>query len=481
MASEINAARERDLLRGDSPQERYRSFFIQNSVLTQDARRLPQRYPRLFSAIETVCATSALNTVRCIQRLREDYTDLQAFCGESLGHLTKVLPSGSDRHRGGTQVLFAEFSSGGRVVYKPRDLRPDQALANFVERLELPSYHEMILPRVLVRRDYGWAEFIPFRTLQSTAEARLYYQRAGAVLAVSDLAGFTDGHFENLIACGPYPVIVDCETPFQSQREDEGYGPREERSILATGLLQNLDAEQKGRGVLAALQVAGSRRHYYLYPHPINERTDELQVRFQGSRTEACFNFPVFDDYFESPRDHEDSLVDGMLAVYEHAIARRDQLLNDRTLWQSMAKVPVRQLIRATMFYLLLLRRLEQPEAAASLEAANATLDLGLGAKIEHRVNALVNYEKQELLACDIPVFYAQPGRRDLVSGRGDRYPGFYRTTAVDQIRGRLASLGRAYCQRQAEIVRYHLPLAPSRHLVPQDVIPSMRARGAEI
>jgi lantibiotic modifying enzyme len=171
-----------------------------------------------------------------------------------------------------------------------------------------------------------------------------------------------------------------------------------------------------------------------------------------------------------------------MLAVYEHAIARRDQLLNDRTLWQSMAEVPVRQLIPATMFYLLLLlRRLEQPEAAASPEAADATLDLGLGANIEHRVNALVDYEKQELLACDTPVFYGQPGRRDLVSGRGDRYPGFYRTTAVDQIRGRLASLGRAYCRRQAEVVRYHLPLAPSRHLVPQDVIPSMRARGAEI
>lgn len=480
VAHEMHKARSGGRLCGGSPHDRYRSFFVRGRELTPEARGLPVKYPRLFSAMETVAVTSATNVVVCLERLATDRAALEAFSGRRLGGLAHLEMSGSDRHRGGRQVLLTRFADGLRLVYKPTDLRPNAILQWFVGLLNLPNDLAVKVPGTLPRAGYGWVEFIPFRVLASASEAASYYRRAGALLAVCDVVGLTDGHFENLVACGAQPVLVDCETVFQNQRVDD-FGPGEERSILATGLLQRMGDEQGGRGLLAAFQVAGPRRNHYLFPHAINERTDELAVRFQGSLPDACLNFPVRDGWFESPLDHEESFVSGMLDAYGRVNNRQEHILGHREFWRAAAGLRVRQLVRATMYYLLLIRRLEQPGAAESLEAALSDLRTKLTLGADHRANALVDYETTELLGAEIPVFFSCPGRRVLLSGRGDRYSGFFSTEALEQVRQRIKSLDSAYCQRQVEIARYHLPLAPRRHPLPEGAAELMRARGAEL
>ncbi|NEE32664.1 DUF4135 domain-containing protein, partial [Streptomyces sp. SID7982] len=41
-----------------------------------------------------------------------------------------------------------------------------------------------------------------------------FYRRQGALLALLHALDGTDLHHENLIACGPHPVLVDVETLF---------------------------------------------------------------------------------------------------------------------------------------------------------------------------------------------------------------------------------------------------------------------------
>ncbi len=62
--------------------------------------------------------------------------------------------------------------------------------------------------------DYGWAEFVAERPCASGAETRQFYRRQGALLALLHALDGTDLHHENLIACGPHPVLVDVETLF---------------------------------------------------------------------------------------------------------------------------------------------------------------------------------------------------------------------------------------------------------------------------
>jgi len=89
---------------------------------------------------------------------------------------------------------------------------------------------------------------LPYRT---STELRAFYRGLGQWLAVMRLLGGSDLHAENLIAAGPVPVVVDCETLFTPQpaRPPSGYGLAVDRaahliggSVLRSGLLP-------GRGV----------------------------------------------------------------------------------------------------------------------------------------------------------------------------------------------------------------------------------------
>ena len=61
---------------------------------------------------------------------------------------------------------------------------------------------------------YGWVEFVEFRECQSVDEVQRFYERQGAYLALLYVLEATDVHFDNSIACGEHPFLVDLETLF---------------------------------------------------------------------------------------------------------------------------------------------------------------------------------------------------------------------------------------------------------------------------
>ena len=66
--------------------------------------------------------------------------------------------------------------------------------------------------KVINRSDYGWVEFVEQRPCLNQQEANHYFQRAGVTACLLYLLNGTDCHYENLIAHGEYPVLIDLET-----------------------------------------------------------------------------------------------------------------------------------------------------------------------------------------------------------------------------------------------------------------------------
>jgi hypothetical protein len=166
----------------------------------------------------------------------------------------------------------AEVScAAGRVVYKPRPVAVDAALARMLAVLvaDEPAPTRIRVPRVVVGDGYGWAEHVAHRYCVDDGELRCFYRNLGHWLAVMCLLGGTDLHAGNLVAAGPVPVVVDCETLFTPvpPAESSGHGLAVDRafalvgsSILRTVLLPSfMPASPPACRWTAVRATAGSR------------------------------------------------------------------------------------------------------------------------------------------------------------------------------------------------------------------------------
>src|SRR5262249_26293281 len=98
---------------------------------------------------------------------------------------------------------------------------------------------------VLDREEYGWMEFAAAEPCQTPAEVARFHERLGGLLAVLYALAATDCHYENLIAAGEHPVVVDLESLFHPQiQRGKQARPHEDlrsqfalHSVLRVGLL----------------------------------------------------------------------------------------------------------------------------------------------------------------------------------------------------------------------------------------------------
>ena len=71
------------------------------------------------------------------------------------------------------------------------------------------------------------------RRCRGEEEIRHFYRRIGIQAGIGYFLGSHDFHYQNLVACGEYPVLVDLENLFGTEEGEGGLG----RSVLSGGLL----------------------------------------------------------------------------------------------------------------------------------------------------------------------------------------------------------------------------------------------------
>ena len=267
--------------------------------------------------------------------------------GVSLGRVVEIRNGLSDPHDGGRTVAVVRFPSGLRVVYKPRAVGLEAAFQRLVAWWnERAGRLTLFAPDVVDRGAYGWMEFVAHEACPDHEAASRYWQRAGALIALADLLDATDLHHGNVIAHGEYPVLVDLETLLQPRR------PREERSLLSTGLVPAWIRGPDGGSYDVSGLGAISPQGYKGAPVPLRENV----VRVGTDIVSAA----EFADQMES----------GFLRAGALLCERREELL---TQLQQFRGLEVRAMLRHTETY----RAAMEDESA--LRAMNAAERAALG------------------------------------------------------------------------------------------------------
>jgi lantibiotic modifying enzyme len=506
---ELNVARMQGELEGETSAERFECF-VRRMRKTESALAFLAEYPVLARRLVETIDGWERASFELLQHLCADRTNLwAAFSPErDPGRLVRVGGGAGDVHRGGRSVAIVEFESGLRVVYKPRSLAVDVHFQELLAWLneahdrsasqaspaeetrdarEWPGFRML---RVLDRGDHGWVEFVESRACTSREEVTRFYWRQGAYLALLHALEAVDFHFENLIADGEHPLLVDLETlvhprlPVPEQRDADLRLVHEttSRSVLRTGLLPHRawseDGERPGPDVSGLGGAAGELAPDALL-HWQAAGTDEMRATRERVPLPAGKNAPVIEGETASALEHVEDIVRGFEDLARLLIRRRDELcpapasprrfaelpierFADRRLARSgdgplerFARDEVRVVLRPTRAYGLLLSELTHPDLQRdALELEMFLAKLWVGVDEAPHMAAAIGAEHLDLEQGDIPRFATSPASRDLVDSRGERHPGFFSLSGLELVDQRLHSMSEADIERQTWFIR---------------------------
>lgn len=440
-----------------------------------------KEYAVLARLLATTTALWIEANVEFLQRLAYDWPEIQkVFSNEGeLGQVTSIQPSLSDPHHGRRSVIALTFVSGRKLVYKPKDMAIEKAynqVLAWLNRQGVPLDFRVL--EVIDRSGYGWVEFVEHESCKDQDEAQRYYRRAGILLCLIYLLEGTDCHFENIVANGQYPVLVDLETLMHHRPRFEGQPDgmhalslaREQvsHSVLRTGLLPHWQKSNDERSAYdhSGLGATGERALSIQVPVWEHINTDRMTMEHRALKTRPQMNVPMLSNFPLRLDYYAEHVVEGFKQMYHFLLVHREALLAQDSPLQGLVHQQVRFVYRSTRVYALILRKLLNPkylrdgaDRSVQLELLGRVLTLfeGEGTLRDNGERShwwpIFAAERQSMEQGDIPFFTAHASRDALVVGPCQEIEGCLREPSFSRVIARLKVLGNENLERQVGFI----------------------------
>ncbi len=386
------------------------------------------------------------SSAELLERLAADWSALEVTfgAGRDLGHVAELQPGLSDRHDGGRTVHGIRFSSGTRIVYKPRYLGPEASFYALLSWLNgRDGGTDLRVPAILTRSGYGWMERLASSECETGEEVRDFYRRAGSLLAVLQLLGATDCHAGNLIAAGAQPVLIDLETIVQHDLDSD-----EDAALLLTGILtlrkRGLDGKRYDVGALTG--SVGSERDLAVWRFDaIN--TDAMEMTVEYRARPSTENRLLRDGQMIHVGSYVEEVVSGFSSTYRTMARERRRLAAPDGPLSAFRRLRVRHLMRPT-------RLLD--EGAARPRASDP--------------GALRSIKQAEIAALsdlDVPRFTARADARDIATLSGRVAADYFRDTGVGGVQRRLEGMSEGRLEAATGLIRASLGVATFSAFLP--------------
>ena len=438
-----------------------------------------QEYTVLARLLATITDLWVEATVEFLQRLAADRSEMQqVFGGESeLGQVIRIQPALSDAHRGRRQVLALTFASACKVVYKPKDLGTEEEyyrLLAWCDQRGVPLPLRVL--KVLNRSSHGWVEFVEHERCNDREQVQRYYQRAGMLLCLVYALEGTDCHYENLIASGEQPVLVDLETLMnhRPRLEDEGDGARAQmlaheqmaHSVLRTGLLPSWQIRNNSQVAYDVSGLGGGEQEFTVsVPRWERINTDRMTLEYGPFKMGAKANRPMLDGTFPPLEKYAAEVIAGFQQMYRFLMDERAALLAAESPLYALARQQVRFVYRATREYFSIAHKLLHPmylrdgaDRSMQLELlgrAVVPLEGSLRDNAERsRWWSVFSAERQGMEQADIPFFTARASSRDLIVVPGREIGACFKEPSFELVVARLQALGDEDLERQVAFIQ---------------------------
>jgi type 2 lantibiotic biosynthesis protein LanM len=442
---ELGRARRAGVLAGETGEERFAGF-VRRTGTVAGLTDLLHRYPVLARLAAQAAQHAIASATELLTRFDADRAALAAFAGADPGPLVEITGGTGDAHQRGRSVRELRFAGGGRVVYKPRPLDLHAAFTDVVGWLNprVPGL-ELRTVDVLARPGYGWLRFVEHRPCADLTAVDRFYRRQGVLLALLHALDGTDVHFENIIADGDQPVLIDIETLFQpllpAGNTDADADPAADllaRSVHRTMLLPQMIVGEHGAVDVSGLGGGRAATPALERVDWLDAGTDRMRLARVPGGLGTGVNRPTLGGVDVEPAEHGAALLAGFRAGYDAIAAGAAELA---PLLDRCATTGIRVLVRPTSFYTRMLDETTHPSLLADAAARDDAFGLLWDDSTDDVRRALVAAELTDLWAGDVPMFTGEPGSADLWDAEGTRLPGLLAATPLASVRAKVAGM----------------------------------------
>ncbi|MUG97843.1 type 2 lantipeptide synthetase LanM [Scytonema sp. UIC 10036] len=488
-------------IQSGSSQQQYTQFI--HKLLEDGLLSFFREYSVLARLVATAMNFWVDATSEFILRLASDWNKIQStFQGNTeLGQVITVKLGLSDPHNCGRSVIILEFTSGLKLVYKPKDLGLEQA---YFELLAWINQQEVCLPLKLLKvincSSYGWMEFAEALPCENQEGVKRYYQRAGIILCIVYALGGNDCHCENLIVCGEQPVLVDLETLLHHRiwtaQEDAGAYSRArewlQSSVISTALLpgwQQLHGQAAKLGLdISGLGGSSGEEISYRTLKWQHTNTDSMMLQYEDVKMQPKQNQPFGEGIDASLNHYGEELVNGFRQMYQFLMQRQESLLTIGSPIAAFACQKVRLVFRNTNLYFSVLYNTLQPKYLRNGLDFSIELDIlsrgFLNSEEKHPFWSILTAEKQSLEQLDIPYFTAYSDSDELKLPSHQVIQRFVNQSSYQDVIIRLQQLNNRDLTRQISVIKaalYSCMKSENLNSLPSKKIPSFTNKVAPL
>ncbi|KFE64364.1 type 2 lanthipeptide synthetase LanM family protein [Hyalangium minutum] len=418
----------------------------------------------LARLLSTVTEQWARHVSEIARAVKADQRELQRVftSGAPLGRITSIQPSLSDRHQGGRTVARVTCGGGLQLFYKPRGLGVEDAWYGLLEELNARGGDFRRL-RVLDRGDRSWVEPALHAPCANTLEARQFYVRAGMLLSLFYVLEASDCFYENIIAAGAFPVLIDTETlmhhvPHRSQ--DGAF-----HSVIHAGFLPSWDVGPRGECFdISGLGATAGQVTGYLRRQWRHVNTDAMALEHVPIQVETDEHLPKLNGVSLRAADYTGELIEGFSMMYRLLRKHREELARPESPLARLGTQDIRFIFHASRFYGLLLKRLCSPQHMKTGVERSIETDILSRFYVESPEKShyvpLLAAELEALERLDIPCFKARADSHALTLPTGQVLPEAFEQSGSERVWRKLSALDEADLELQMRFIHGSLSMA---------------------
>ncbi|NLT04550.1 MAG: type 2 lantipeptide synthetase LanM [Bacteroidales bacterium] len=445
---------EPDLI-GDAPADKWLAFA---TLLKDDTVKdyFEQHYPLLGQRIKQETAQWVVHCHKLVKRFFADSNVLaRTLYGTANAlRLSSIETNLGDKHQGAS-VSIVTLEDGKKMVYIPRErpLHPHfNALCTWLDKALRVGLRQ---PLLVEGSGYCWMEFIPHTSCSKEEQVDQFYKRLGVYLAILYTLEATDFHYENLIACGEYPVLIDVETFFHPFMPFEHGDSRHTlyNSVLKTGLLPTgFTHDGHQRADLSGLSNPAGHQGFAPTLQFQLSRSGLIKGIRQANKLAGGSNNPLLNGSTVSfSVSHAQALKEGFTEAYHFLLTNKGAYLEQVQAFKNDA---IRLLFRPTVAYAHLLKEGLHPDYLKQSEQADRLLDnLDLVADDYPECVAFLEAEKSDLKQRNVPYFHATADSLDVWHNGQLLAEGFFHQSGYRTAVEKISHLSQADLDRQCWII----------------------------
>lgn len=257
-------------------------------------------------------------------RLKKDKTEIEEKILDNIkfSNIEEIYFTNSDSHQLGKRVISIKLDNGKKIIYKPHNIKNERYFNEFLYFFGKKCDMDIYLSKMVVREGYGWTEYVECYGCKNVSELERYYSRIGVLLFLTHLLGAGDIHFENIIAKGEYPIIIDMEvlTKMKRKKCKEGYSTIWEflgSSVLSVGMLPYFHWNKNGKGVDLSGVSGGDNKALSFNVPVIKQSVNKgMHIAYEPAKIGKSNNRAMLNNLFIEPWEYEKNIVKAFEKAY---------------------------------------------------------------------------------------------------------------------------------------------------------------------